>query len=63
MSTIRFGLACDLCPKAYPDYNQGSDIGSCEDCLADLCPACASSTHHLSREVDGEIILRCAERA
>ncbi len=63
MSTIKFGMACDTCPKSYPDYNQGSDIGSCDDCQADLCPTCASLTHHLSREVDGQIILRCAEES
>jgi hypothetical protein len=63
MSTVRFGQACDTCPKAYPDYNSGSDIGTCEDCQADLCPRCARETSHTSRECDGRIYLSCTGRA
>lgn len=59
MTTLRFGQACDLCPRSFPDYNQGSDIGTCNDCQADMCAGCAHETRHARREVDGLIILTC----
>lgn len=60
MATIRFGKACDTCPRAYPDYNSGSDIGTCEDCQADLCTSCARETGHSRMETEGRIFLSCA---
>jgi hypothetical protein len=67
MVTIRFGLACDgppgggPCGRAYPDYNSGSDIGSCSDCMLELCEPCSRETGHARREDEGRIILRCPD--
>jgi hypothetical protein len=63
VATIRFGQACDTCPRAYPDYNYGSDIGSCSNCMLELCEPCSRETGHSRRECDGRIILSCGEQA
>jgi hypothetical protein len=53
MSTVRYGVICDLCEAGSRNY--AHDANFCEPCGRDLCDTCAAKTgHRIQREADDE---------